>query len=44
MSHHDEATLVAYHDGELPAVEAESIRRHVERCGECRARLCLRSV
>jgi hypothetical protein len=39
MSHHDEATLVAFHDGELAPTEAEVVRRHLERCSECRARL-----
>lgn len=35
MNHVDEPEILALLDGELPASEAGSVRRHVERCGEC---------
>lgn len=46
MSHVDEPEILAFLDGELPAGEAEGVRRHLERCGECgriRARVERRS-
>jgi anti-sigma factor RsiW len=42
MSHVDEGALHAYLDGaldELPPSEAEAVRRHLEECAECMARL-----
>src|SRR5438270_716909 len=38
-THPEERDLLLYYDGELPARRAAGVRKHLEVCGECQARL-----